>query len=105
MSSERRIKTYLRVFGDFLCGEMSDQRICLKFCVKNGIKCSEAFKVLKKAFDDDVMSLLERLLKKKEFHTARAKKFLLIFTTCTLKRQFVDFAPAKQSRAHRKMNI
>ncbi|XP_011146696.2 putative uncharacterized protein FLJ37770 [Harpegnathos saltator] len=35
---------------------MSDQRVCLKFCVKNGIKCSEAFKMLKKAFGDNTMS-------------------------------------------------
>ncbi|EFN89083.1 Putative uncharacterized protein FLJ37770, partial [Harpegnathos saltator] len=28
-------------------------RVCLKFCVKNGIKCSEAFKMLKEAFGDD----------------------------------------------------
>ncbi|EFN80353.1 hypothetical protein EAI_14698, partial [Harpegnathos saltator] len=33
-----------------------DQRVCLRFRVKNGIKCSEAFKMLKKAFDDDTMS-------------------------------------------------
>ncbi|EFN88358.1 hypothetical protein EAI_02491, partial [Harpegnathos saltator] len=33
------------------------QRVCLKFCVKNGIKCSEAFiEMLKKAFGDDIMS-------------------------------------------------
>ena len=35
---------------------MSDQRICLKFCVKNAIKCSEAFKMLKKVFGHDAMS-------------------------------------------------
>lgn len=49
-------KTYFSVFGDFLFGEMSDQRVCLKFCVKNGIKCSEAFKMLKKAFGNNTMS-------------------------------------------------
>ena len=57
MFSERKSKTYLRVFGDFLCSKMSDQRICLKYCVKNRIKFSEAFKMLKEAFDDDAMSL------------------------------------------------
>ena len=56
MFKERKSKTYLRVFVDFLCGEMSDQRICLKFRDKNGIKCSEAFEILKKAFGDDAMS-------------------------------------------------
>ena len=44
------------VFSNFLCGEISDQRICLKFCVKNGIKCSEAFKMLRKAFGDNAVS-------------------------------------------------
>ena len=47
--------TYSRVFGDFLCGKMLNQRICLEFCVKNGMKYSEAFKILKKAFGDDAM--------------------------------------------------
>ena len=28
----------------------------MKFCVKNGIECSEAFKILKKALGDDAMS-------------------------------------------------
>ena len=44
------------MFGDFVCSEMSDQRVCLKFCVKNAIKCSEAFKMLQKAFGGDTMS-------------------------------------------------
>lgn len=33
---------------------MSDQRVRLKFYVENGIRCSEAFKMLKKAFGDNV---------------------------------------------------
>ena len=32
----------LKCIWRFLCGEMSDHRICLKFCVKNGINCGEA---------------------------------------------------------------
>jgi len=39
-----------------VCREMSNQIVCIKFCVKNGIKCSEAFKMLMKAFVDDSMS-------------------------------------------------
>ncbi|EFN80466.1 Putative uncharacterized protein FLJ37770, partial [Harpegnathos saltator] len=31
-----------------------DQRVCLKSGVKNGIERSEAFKMLKKAFGDDM---------------------------------------------------
>ena len=47
--NERKSKTYLRVFGDFLCGEVSEQTIYLKFYVKNEIECSEAFKMLEKS--------------------------------------------------------
>lgn len=36
---------------------MSSQRICLKFCVKSEIKCSEAVKMLRKAFGDATMSI------------------------------------------------
>ncbi|XP_025153825.1 putative uncharacterized protein FLJ37770 [Harpegnathos saltator] len=50
-------KTYNSVCLAIFCvTKMLGQRVCLKFCVKNGIKCSEAFKMLKKAFDDDTIS-------------------------------------------------
>lgn len=33
-----------------------DQRVCLKFCVANKIPCSEALKMLEKAFGECVIS-------------------------------------------------
>jgi transposase len=35
--------------------EMEEQRICLKFCFKNGIKCSQALQMLQQAFGDNTM--------------------------------------------------
>ncbi|UYV65299.1 Tdc2 [Cordylochernes scorpioides] len=35
---------------------MEDQRICIKFCVKNGFKCAEIFWMLQTAYGDAVMS-------------------------------------------------
>ena len=33
-----------------------DQRICIKFCVKNGIKCCKTFEMLSVAYGEDVLS-------------------------------------------------
>ena len=33
-----------------------DQRICIKFCYKNGIQCSNVLEMLKVAFGDSAMS-------------------------------------------------
>lgn len=35
---------------------MSDQRVCRKRCVKNGIKCREVIRMLKKSFGLNTMS-------------------------------------------------
>ena len=40
----------------FLCLKMTEQRICIKFCVKNGFKCSEVLEMLFKAFGENAMS-------------------------------------------------
>lgn len=32
------------------------QRVCLKFCASNGISCSDALKMLQKAFGDSTIS-------------------------------------------------
>ena len=36
--------------GDFLLSKKMDQRICIKFFVKNGIKCSKTLEMLKVAY-------------------------------------------------------
>ena len=33
-----------------------DQRICIKFCVKNEIKCNKVCEMLKKAYGESAMS-------------------------------------------------
>ncbi|RLU18027.1 hypothetical protein DMN91_010269 [Ooceraea biroi] len=35
---------------------MEEQRICIKFCVKNGIKCANVVRMLQTAFGDQAMS-------------------------------------------------
>lgn len=40
----------------FLLSKKIDQRICIKFCVKNKIKCSDALKMLTVAFGESTLS-------------------------------------------------
>lgn len=44
------------VLGDFLLSKNMDQRICIKFCVKNKIKCSETLEMLTVAYGETVLS-------------------------------------------------
>ena len=44
------------ILCDFRTLIIKDQRICIKFCVKNEIKCSEVVRMLKKAFGEFSMS-------------------------------------------------
>ena len=42
--------------GDFLLSKNMDQRICIKFCVKNGIKYSKTLEMLKVAYGECTVS-------------------------------------------------
>jgi len=44
------------VLSDFLLSKNMDQRICIKFCVKNKIKCSETLEMLTVAYGETVLS-------------------------------------------------
>ena len=44
------------MLGDFLLLQKMEQRICIKFCVKNGIKCSETLKMLTVAYGESALS-------------------------------------------------
>ena len=44
------------VCRDFLLSKKMDQRICIKFCVKNGTKCSKTLEMLKVAYDECTVS-------------------------------------------------
>lgn len=44
------------MLGDFLLAKKMDQRICIKFCVKNKIKCSNALEMLTVAFGESTLS-------------------------------------------------
>ena len=46
----------LCVLGDFLLSKKMDQRICIKFCVKNEIKCSKTLEMLTVANGETVLS-------------------------------------------------
>ena len=44
------------MLGDFLLSKKMDQRICIKFCVKNKMKDSNVFKMLTVAFGESTLS-------------------------------------------------
>ena len=44
------------MLGDFLLSKKMDQRICIKFCVKNGIKCSKTLEMLTVAYGESALS-------------------------------------------------
>lgn len=44
------------VLGDLLLVEKMEQRICIKFCFKNGIKCSTVLEMLNVAFGEYSMN-------------------------------------------------
>ena len=44
------------MFSDFSLSKNICQRICIKFCVKNKIKCSETLEMLKVAYGETVLS-------------------------------------------------
>ena len=48
-----------------------DQRNCIKFYVKNQIKCAKTFKMLKKAFDESTMSRTQVQLRYNRFKEAQ----------------------------------
>ena len=37
-------------------GKNIEQRICLKFCITNGISCAESLKILQKAYGESTLS-------------------------------------------------
>ena len=51
-----KIRSVLRVLAIFCCRKKMDPRICIKFCVKNGIKCSKTLEMLKVAYDECTVS-------------------------------------------------
>ena len=42
--------------GDFYYGRKIEQRVCLKFCVSNGITAIESLKMLQKYFGESTLS-------------------------------------------------
>ena len=43
-------------FAIFPMDNNIEQRICLKFCIADGISCAESLKMLKKAYDELTLS-------------------------------------------------
>jgi histone-lysine N-methyltransferase SETMAR len=44
------------VLGDFLLLKIMEQRVCINFCVKNGIKCSKTLEMLTVAYGESTLS-------------------------------------------------
>ena len=42
--------------GDFLLSKRMEQRVCIKFCVENGIQCSKALEMLTIAYGESTLS-------------------------------------------------
>ena len=57
--------------GDFRLLKEMDQRICIKFCVKNEIKCSKVYEILTKAYDESAMSKTRVYKRYKRFQDGR----------------------------------
>ena len=45
--------------GDFYYGKKIEQRVCLKFCVSNGITATESLKMLQKCFGESTPSITQ----------------------------------------------
>ena len=48
-----------------------DQRICIKFCVKNEIKCNKVYEMLTKAYGESAMSKIRVYEWYKRFQVGR----------------------------------
>ena len=57
--------------ADPITFEKMNQRICIKFCVKNEIKCARIFEMLTVAFEESVISRIQVQLWKKRFKEGR----------------------------------
>ena len=72
---------------DFCLFQKMDQRICIKFCVKNKIKCADAFRMLTVAYGEATLNSLARhsgspRLKKARQVRPNVKVLLTVFFDC-----------------------
>ena len=72
---------------DFCLFQKMDQRICIKFCVKNRIKCADAFRMLTVAYGKATLNSLARhsgLPRPKKARQVRSnvKVLLTVFFDC-----------------------
>ena len=50
------VSLYQVCFAIFLMNKNIEHRICLKFCIENGISCTESLKMLQKAYGESTLS-------------------------------------------------
>lgn len=85
---------------------MLDQKVYTK-CIKNGIKCNETFKMLKKAFRDNIVLQLQVYELYKRFQKGR--KDIKVDATCTSPNTFINDKTLKKIKhvalANRRITI
>ena len=57
--------------GNFYYGKKIEQRVCLKFCVSNGITATESLKMLQKCFGESTLSRTQVFERHKAFSEGR----------------------------------
>ena len=57
--TDMKVSRCFSVLFDFLVFEKMDQRNCIKFCIKNEIKCVRTFQMLTVAFGESTMSITQ----------------------------------------------
>uniref|UniRef100_A0A2H1WM79 SFRICE_031170 n=1 Tax=Spodoptera frugiperda TaxID=7108 RepID=A0A2H1WM79_SPOFR len=55
-NGDRELISYLVCIANFIMDKNIEQRVCLKFCIANGISYSESLKMIQKAYGESTLS-------------------------------------------------
>ena len=70
-------------FAIFPMDKNIEQRICLKFCIANGISCAELLKMLQKAYGESTL-----LSKSESVKFSLIESMIYLFTDSSVKKSF-----------------